>query len=313
MLKDRLPYSWWLHLVQNCDGFQPKVVKAVSRYMGWEASERMHLSVAADVGGIEVIRASFYRRGVPPHIHDEYSISVVLRGGLAFDHRGSRLDAPPGAISCVNPGEVHNGFACRGEEWNFISLLVPAPLVRRTLALIDGNVGAPDVASRVIVDPEMRKRLLGLHTCLESCRESLERQSECTLFLTEFFRRHSDARCPPDREGAEREAVRRAREMLRERYAERLPLARLAERAGLSPYHFLRTFRAAIGMTPHLYLNQVRVIEAKRKLAKGMPPAEAALACGFFDQSHMARQFKRTAFVTPGRYQSACAASLIVR
>ena len=101
--------------------------------------------------------------------------------------------------------------------------------------------------------------------------------------------------------------------MLRERYAERLPLACLAESAGLSPYHFLRTFRAAVGMTPHLYLNQVRVIEAKRQLAKGMPPAEAALACGFFDQSHMARQFKRIAFVTPGRYRSACAAALTVR
>src|SRR5579862_9345236 len=172
MLKDRLPYRWGGHLVQNCDGFQPKVVKAVSRYMGWEASERMRLSVAADAGGIEVIRASYYRRGVPPHIHDEYSISVVLRGGLAFDHCGSRLDAPPGAISCVNPGEVHNGFACRGEEWNFISLLVPAPLVRQTLARIDCNAAAPDVASRVIVDPEMRQRLLELHNCLESSRDT---------------------------------------------------------------------------------------------------------------------------------------------
>jgi AraC-like DNA-binding protein len=52
-------------------------------------------------------------------------------------------------------------------------------------------------------------------------------------------------------------------------------------------------------------LNQVRVVEAKRRLAEGAAPAEAAFACGFCDQSHMARQFKRTACVTPGGYKSA--------
>ena len=107
------------------------------------------------------------------------------------------------------------------------------------------------------------------------------------------------------RTGAEHQGVRRARELLHERFAEPITLGELASYAGLSPYYFLRAFRATVGMTPHAYLNQIRVAAAKRRLAAGGAPAEAAIACGFCDQSHMTRQFKRSAYVTPGDYQGA--------
>jgi AraC-like DNA-binding protein len=268
-------------------------------------SERVRFAVAADVGGIELMHADFHRRGVPPHLHDEYSLSVSLRGGLAFDHRGSKHSAPSGVISCINPGEVHNGYAARGEEWAFVNLLVPPAMVREIMGQLDCPAELPDVPQRVISDTPVAQQLIALHGRLEAVGDVLERQSACTLFLAEFFRRYSTVRCRPAAVRAERDPVRRARELLHECYAEPLPLARLAAHAGLSAYYFLRMFRAAVGITPHMYLNQIRIIEAKRKLALGMPAAEAALACGFCDQSHLARQFKRAAFMTPGRYQGA--------
>src|SRR5262249_43460769 len=131
------------------------------------------------------------------------------------------------------------------------------------------------------------------------------KQSITFEVIGDFFRRYSTLRFRPGRVKAEKDRVRHARDLLHERFAESMPLARLAADAGLSPYYFLRTFRATVGMTPHAYLNQVRVLEAKRRLAEGASPAETALACGFCDQSHMIRQFKRTEYVTPGGYQSA--------
>ncbi len=270
-------------------------------------SENIRFSVAVDVGNIELMHAKFHRRGVPPHLHNEYSIGVSLRGGLAFDHRGSKHSAPTGVISCINPGEVHNAYAARGEEWAFVSLLIPPELVREILSQLDCALELPDVPQRVIADPNMAGQLIALHGRLEASADLLERQSACTLVLAEFFRRYSTVRCIRAPIRTERDPARRARELLHECYAERLPLARLAAHAGLSPYYFLRMFRAAVGMTPHLYLNQIRVNEAKRKLARGLPAAETALMCGFCDQSHMARQFRRAACMTPGQYQNAFA------
>jgi len=261
----------------------------------------VRFSIASDVGGIELIHATFNRGSVPPHFHDEFSISVPLRGGLAFDHRGSKHSAPSGVISCTPPGEVHNAYAARGDHWEFICLLIPAALVSE---LIDGT-RLPDLPKRVIADPAMAQRLIALHKRLEVDGDLLERQSASTLVLADFFRDHSTANSPPTEAQPDNHRVQRALDLMHGGYASPMPLATLATQVDLSPYYFLRMFRTTVGMTPHLYLNQVRVMAAKRRLAEGMPAAQVAQHCGFCDQSHMARQFKRAAFITPGQYQSA--------
>jgi AraC-like DNA-binding protein len=50
-------------------------------------------------------------------------------------------------------------------------------------------------------------------------------------------------------------------------------------------------------------LMALRLFEAKRRLAAGEPPAQAALACGLTDQAHLTRAFSRRYGVTPARYQ----------
>jgi AraC-like DNA-binding protein len=87
-----------------------------------------------------------------------------------------------------------------------------------------------------------------------------------------------------------------------ERYASRLTLAELAGIAHVSPFHLVRTFKQQIGLSPHAYLNQVRIRRAKELLQRGASPAEAALSVGFYDQSHFGRHFKRTVGVSPARF-----------
>ena len=267
--------------------------------------EAVRISVAHDVGGIELMHARLDRATVPPHMHEEYSISVPVHGGLAFDYRGCRHAAESGVISCVAPGEVHNASAAQNGRWEFLNLLVPTALVRAVLAGMEWRDRMPDLPRRVVSDASLVRRIIALHGLLEERGELLQRQSGTTMILAEFFRKHSTASGERVRVRPEVRAVQRARELLHECFAEPVPLARLASHAGLSPYHFLRTFQATVGMTPHRYLNQVRFLEAKRRLSCGDSPAEAAAACGFYDQSHMHRQFKRLLLATPGQYQKA--------
>jgi AraC-like DNA-binding protein len=262
-------------------------------------------SVAEDVGGIELMYASYRWHRFPLHFHDSYSIGVSMRGGLAFDFRGSKYVAHSGVISAIDPAEVHNAYPAVDGGWTFFCLLVPAEIVRCLTAQAGAGNTLPRFVSRVIDDHEMARRLTRLYRTLETSPDSLERQSLCVATLVELLRRHTTARMDAPAAGLEHRAVSRAREFLRECYAERIPLERVATIAGLSPYHFLRVFRSTVGLTPHAYLNHMRVSQARKMLASGAPAVQVAHSCGFCDQSHFVRLFKEHLGLTPGQYQQA--------
>ena len=100
-------------------------------------------------------------------------------------------------------------------------------------------------------------------------------------------------------------AVLRAVALMRSKLAESISLNTLAEAAGLSSFHFARQFKAATGHPPHEYHIRMRVDHAQELLrTRGREWSLAAIAaeCGFVDQSHFSRHFKRVVGVTPGEY-----------
>lgn len=70
--------------------------------------------------------------------------------------------------------------------------------------------------------------------------------------------------------------------------------------SGLS--HSLSDFRALFGTSPYRYLIQRRLDIARRLMLGGQTLAEAALAAGFADQSHMTRHFGQSYGLPPARW-----------
>jgi AraC-like DNA-binding protein len=85
-------------------------------------------------------------------------------------------------------------------------------------------------------------------------------------------------------------------------------MALLERLAGLDRWTLARQFRAAFGTSPSRFRTLRQLDIARAALRRGLRPAEAALAAGFADQSHLTRQFKRAYGLTPARW--ACAAAL---
>jgi AraC-like DNA-binding protein len=87
-------------------------------------------------------------------------------------------------------------------------------------------------------------------------------------------------------------------------------LQSLATQAGLSPYHFLRTFERLTGLTPHKYLLRTRLREAALRLAgRNDRILDIALDCGFGDVSNFNRAFKAEFGVSPRVYRMQLAGS----
>jgi AraC family transcriptional regulator len=86
---------------------------------------------------------------------------------------------------------------------------------------------------------------------------------------------------------------------------EALSVSELARVAAMSPYHFLRTFRAVVGMTPHQYILHTRLGRAAVRLRRTSQSISAiAFACGFGDLSTFNRRFQRIMGQSPGAYRA---------
>lgn len=95
---------------------------------------------------------------------------------------------------------------------------------------------------------------------------------------------------------------RRVDECIDAALAEGLDLDALAGAAGLGLATFSRRFRQSFGCAPYAYVIRRRIERARELIERGsLPLKQVAPACGFTDQAHMTRLFRRHLGVTPGR------------
>lgn len=97
---------------------------------------------------------------------------------------------------------------------------------------------------------------------------------------------------------------RRAKARILDDLANDPSLAELASLCGLSVSHFARAFKQGTGAPPHRWLIMQRVERAQSLLVSSDAPiSEIALTCGFADQSHLTRVFRRATGLSPGAWR----------
>jgi transcriptional regulator GlxA family with amidase domain len=95
------------------------------------------------------------------------------------------------------------------------------------------------------------------------------------------------------------------REFVERHLARPLSVQRLARMAGLSPFHFIRTFRAATGETPHQYVRSRRIARAQELLVTTpLPVTEVCEAVGFQSLGSFSATFRRLTGESPTEYRA---------
>lgn len=252
--------------------------------------------------GLDLLHASYRRQTFSRHSHDGYALGVIESGALAFRYLRRDHVARAGEVNLVIPGECHDGRPADPVGWTYRMLYLSPELVRDAARELE--LGLPDFRAGVLSDPGLAAAVRAAHIRLTDPGVCvLEKESRLLLLLTRWIHTHAERRGRPGRMGPERTAVKRAMEFLRAHSADAPRLEDIAKASGLSPFHLLRVFADTTGQTPHAFLTQLRVDRARTLLGSSLPLARIAAECGFADQSHLTRLFRRQCGVTPGHFR----------
>lgn len=259
---------------------------------------------ALPIHSIEAMHATS-QRSFPRHAHDQYGIGMVDAGKHASWSDRGQVEAGPRSFISVNPSEMHDGQAageCRSWRMLYFS---PHSMADMCSDIRDGAQSELMFSAPVFEDRGLLPIFNAAFShCLGREEHSTVACETDVLRLIAGLLHHSSAKSV--REDGLTGCIRRARQMIDDDPARPLTLASLAEEAGLSKYRLLRSFSRELGLTPHAYILQRRIACAQRLIRTGRSLAEAALASGFYDQSHLTRCFVRQLGVTPRSYAVGC-------
>jgi len=233
-----------------------------------------------------------------PHSHSTFSVGSVRGGRSSFEIGGQKHEIEPGTVVLINPEEVHACNPLQDQPWSYRMLYVDPDWLT---ALQGGKTFRPyaDCLSR---DPSLFAELEDLFDHLfepgnsDALREGI---------AASFFVGLEDRLCPATVRTPAHPMLDRAVRHIDTDCARPLFLADLCRITGLSPAYLVRSFKARFGLSPHAYQSNRRIRLGQELLRRGASIAEVALTCGFADQAHFQRVFKRHVAATPGQFTSA--------
>lgn len=232
---------------------------------------------------------------IPPSTHYEQ----------ALDGRACSDELRQGEVIVIPANVLH--WACWNAEHDYITLSLDPEVFNRYAAQLIEADAIELVPHLAAPDPLIYGLGLALKTELESdCLGGRLYTDSLTTTLFQHLLRHYCARknsIPAYTGGLPKSQLHQVIEYIHAHLEQGLTLAELAAVVRMSPNYFASLFKQSTGLTPHQYVIQCRVEEAKRLLRQGkLTIAEIANSLGFAHQSHFNHHFKRLVGVTPKRF-----------
>lgn len=250
--------------------------------------------------GVELLCARYSKFEFSKHWHDELAIGMIEEGAEGLYYRGQNLVIPKKHIVAINPGEVHTGFSGSKDGWQYrmfyFNLAELASQFSQRGLPIDPIIDSPKIYDEALFDS-----LRQLHISLEEPAFLLSKESLFVLALDKLFTQYGSAK-EQVYQGISKAASYRARDYIHDNFDANPSLAELEAVTDCSKFQLIKHFKTLFGITPHQYLILIKVQKAKGLLANGASCVEASLACGFYDQSHFTRNFKKAFGTSPSNY-----------
>ena len=235
--------------------------------------------------------------------HECYTIAIVLAG--SFQYRSETGDAlmTTGSLMLGSPGQCFECGHEHAEGDRCVSFWYEPDYFERLVSDLGGrhrtHLGTPRIPPLRVLAPVVAQAAASVIGTGDVSWNELGVELAVRA-VTAAVGLPMPYRAPADAEARVTRVVRRI---------DRCPdapftLDRMSRDAGVSPYHFLRTFQRLTGVTPHQYILRARLREAALGLASREDTIlDIALQCGFGDVSNFNRAFRAEFGLSPRAYR----------
>lgn len=236
------------------------------------------------------------RRGNRPFAVLQFTVSGI--GNLQW--RGGCRTLSSGSVMVARiPGEHRYWHESSDGPWEFVYVcLAGSEPLRAVDAVVDRRGPVLERAQNARLSARMHRTVLDVMN--GDLREPFELSARAYHLTMDLLAESHLSPADPHHV----ELVRRARRMLKEQFADAPSIATIAEELGVSREHLTRIFTATAGVTPHTYLEELRLQRALELLyATSEPVKSVAARCGFHDGSYFSRVFRRYTGLSPTQHR----------
>jgi len=242
------------------------------------------------------------------HWHDSYLVGITLSGTQEFHCRRERHRSTPGDAFLLEPGEIHDGDAPVAGGFTYLTFYLDEVWLSSTLRGLYESVPCSyslHFSRTMAREPQLASAIARTFHALHSEEMRIVQQSTMDDLLGQLTR-HSQwrKRLPSHLQSAA--VAHRARDYLHAHMGDNIGLSDLARETGTDRFTLTRCFKREFHLSPHAWLIQLRLANARSMLARGEQPASVAAALGFADQSHLGRWFQRAYRLSPAHYRKLC-------
>lgn len=250
---------------------------------------------------IEAYRFEGIVQPFPNHFHEHYVIGFVENGERCLSCRNKEYTIEQGSVLLFHPGDNHACVQSDNDTLDYRGFNISREVMLDLSEEVTGKRQLPGFSKNVVYDEGAICYLRPLHEMVMNGVGEFGKEENLLFLISTLIQNYGQPfeSCIPEC----RQEIDRACEFMDKHFTERIYLDQICRHAGLSKSTLLRAFTKAKGITPYRYLETVRINEAKKLLANGMSPLEAAIQTGFSDQSHFTNYFSSFIGLAPGVYR----------
>lgn len=252
------------------------------------------------------------KREFPFHYHDFYKIIYFIDGNVRYKIEGKTYQLKPHDFVLVNCNAIHKPEIESDMPYERYIIYLSEDFMTRK-STDEENLGCCFDMVRhkeqvVHFAPGSYEALLG---CLIRIEEEQKKQeflhtvmleSAFMEFMVRFNRMCISQPKAFITTAVYQEKVVDVISYIQEHIEENISIDFLAQYCYISKYYLMRQFKKATGYSIHQYINEKKILEAKRKIMAGILPTKACYECGFLDYSTFARRFKNIVGAPPSSF-----------
>ncbi len=254
---------------------------------------------------------------IRPHVHKSYEIYYLLEGERYYFIHNTTYHVKKGMLVLIEPSVIHRTISSGRPEHERLLINIEEEELKRFASgfgdydWFEGFVtNRPVISLDITKQSALREMMFTIYNWyrdnpIDNRQRIMLKIMEVLIFISDAQKEIDEKKEPKlEVEDPMFSRISQVVQYINEHYGEAMSLESLAKQFYFSSYYLSRNFKKTTGFNLKEYINQVRILEAEKKLAQeNRPISEISREVGFESQTHFGRVFKQYKGISPNMYR----------